>query len=402
MPKTREDAMSQVMKLLSLAADPNTSEHERKLAEEHAERLMLQHTIDRMELKAEEKSRISQETWEVRIGDATQAFQEQHSEYGYSILRLVEDVLRHCHIRIHPNYAFGKVDGTSRTDFGLRVLTVVGYPEDISYANRIWFNVFKAFVGNVNPTWDDSKHLGENCHNFLSAGFKWGKIWQIAFDRQPKTGYKLSRSTVIIPDPKTNKYCSSLKAATKEYLLSQGKEYISHTQRHEAYRTSFARSYSSTITKRLQEMRRKAEHEVGDSDRYALALVDTDKQVQAEFYRLYPEYDPAVRKRQQEEEAFKAWCKAAELWQSMTPEEQQKAYLDAAKEAERIAKEEAAAEKRYQSRKSTANRNFRTVRAPKYSPGFDQSAWARGNDAASKVNLNVHEQVNNQPKGEIK
>ena len=54
-----------------------------------------------------------------------------------------------------------------------RIYQIVGFRDDITYAERIWFNVFKTFVSNVNPRWDVDKSLEFNAYTFASAGVSW-------------------------------------------------------------------------------------------------------------------------------------------------------------------------------------------------------------------------------------
>jgi hypothetical protein len=375
---TKESVMTTIMNLLNLAADENASPHERELAAQRAERLMEKHMIDRMDLKPEEKSKIACDTWELHVNEMG----DTYYEYAYNMQMLMEDVLTHCGCRLNYNYT--RVDGNTRS------FKVVGFPEDLMYAERVWFRTYKEFVMNINPQWLPGRDkLGQNCYNFLKSGVKWEKIWRLAFKyqqdmRETSRGWAYltaSGRTREIPDPYTTKYAPMLKAATKEYCASIGIEYQAHTQRHEAYRTSFARSFSSEIGYRLQRHREEAKQAKGDqtgvdSDRFAIALRDTKEQVDEEFYKLFPEFDPEVRKRQQQA----AEEQAVIDFLNMTPEEQ--AYVIQA-EAEKEAK--------YQKARARARRNYGRVREARNN--IDESAWQRGQDAARKVDLSNASEV---------
>lgn len=365
-----QDIMSKIMKLLERANHPNTPPAEAALAAERAEALMAQHQIDRMDLKPEEKSKVVQDHWDLRLGDTD-------SNFHWHIRSLMEAVLKHCGIRVHPTAGWVK-DEDGNTDYSSRRFTVVGFPEDMAYAEQIWYRVFLEFVRSLNPKWDSSKSLGENSYHFLRAGIKWSAIWRAAFDNQPETGYPSPRGgrTVIIADPAKTKYNSSLKQAVKEYMQdNELGEYSAHTQRHNTYRNSFVESYSSTIRRRLRDMRAKAKEQVSDSDKFALALRTTEQQVDDEFYRLFPEFDPEVQKRRRAAEA----AAEAERWASLTPAQQQA-------EMKRRADEEA----RWARAARNARSNYRRVRV---NDSYDSAAYERGQQAGNRVNLNIDAEV---------
>jgi len=401
-----EKIMTRVMKLLDLAADAGATEHERELAAEQAERLMAKHMIDRMEAekaarregRAERKPEKAK--WDIRIGFSDNGARQQSNEYGSTIINLAVDVLVHCGIRVHPRAEYPKSEDGRITDFNTRVLTLVGFSEDMSYAEKIWFRVYKEFVTNVSPQWIDGKDkLGENVYNFQKAGFKWEQIWRAAWNYQQKMRESNPHWSYItatgrgreIVDPYHNKYCPTLKASAKEYCASIGEAYTGHTQRHEAYKTSFARSYQSTISQRLRKLRDEAgKGDDGvDSNQFALAIVDTKERVDEEFYRLFPEHDPRVQQRKRDEEAFAAACAFASL-----PEEEQL----------RLVEEEAAArEARYQQmlkESKRARRNYGTYRESTTN-NIDESAWRRGQSAANRVNLRNDAEVRKEERAPI-
>lgn len=373
-----QDIMSKIMKLLERANHPSTPAAEAELAAERAEALMAQHQIDRMDLKPEEKSKIAKDYWDLRLGDAD-------NNFHWHIRSLMEAVLKHNGIRVHPTAGYVK-DENGNTDYNTRRFTVVGFPEDMAYAEQIWYRVFLEFVRSLNPKWDSSKSLGENSYHFLQAGIKWSVIWRVAYENQPATGYPSPRGkrTVVLSDPAKAKYNSSLKQAVKEYMEdAKLGEYSAHTQRHNTYRNSFVESYSSTIRHRLRDMREKAKEQVSDSDKFALALRTTEEQVDEEFYRLFPDFDPEVQRRRRAE----ADAERKREWEAMTPEQQQ-AQLKA--EAEREARWEREANRR--------RRNYRSVRM---NDGYDSAAYERGRQAGNRVNLNIDPEVKKQSERKV-
>lgn len=365
--KASEKVMSRVMKLLKVAGDPNATESERALAGEHAERMMAQHMIDRMDLTEEEKTEIVKDTWDLATGEAG-------TKYSYHVKELMEEVLRHCGIRVNPKQGYGmREDG--RPDYGVRRFTIVGFPEDLAYAEAIWFRVYKEFVGNINPQWDPSKSLEDNVYLFVKAGFSWIDTYRI--------GRKAEH--VEWPEEMPNG-APLLRRAYKRALDERGEEFTK-TRRREAYRDSFVKSYSSTIGTRLFDLRRKAKEYVADEDKFALALRSTKERVDEEFYRLFPEYDPEVRRKMQEAQDFELACAFAAL-----PLDEQERLIK--QEAERIKRENAAWERS----SKRAKGNYRRVR--EYDD-YEPTAWARGASVANRVNLNNDGEVKEDKKGEL-
>lgn len=359
--------MSRVMKLLNVANDPNASESERTLAGEHADRLMAQHMIDRMDLKPEEKSKVVTNKWDLNVGDGG-------PRYSTYMKRMMDCVLVHNGIRVHPRIENVK-DENGHTVYGVRRYTIIGFPEDMLYAEAIWFRVFKEFVSNINPQWDASKSLPDNTYQFVKAGYSWIDTYRIARKNQYSDWpEKMPNGGPV------------LRRAYKDALDERGEEFTK-TRRREAYRDSFVQSYATTIERRLDEMRRKAKEFIADDDKFALAVRSTKERVDEEFYRLFPEFDPEVRRKMQEAASFQLACEFAAL-----PKAEQERLIK--QEAERIRKENIAWEKASR----TARRSYGSVR--NYD-AYEPTAWARGQSVASKVNLNVDPEMKSKEKGEL-
>lgn len=326
---TKEKAMSQVMKLLALAADENASPGERELAAQNAENIMAKHMIDRMDLKPEEKSKAIKDTWTINLGDTDFEFRD-------AIRQLVVSILRHNNIRFYPQIAWGKNEHGHTTP-DIEVWTIVGLPEDIAYAEAIWFRVFREFVMNIAPKWDPSKSLGYNAYNFTRAGYKWRAVWYMAYD----SGHKIAQPGTVEYIP------SALKREVRKYMDDNGLgEYEAHTQSHKKYRTSFAQSFAGTIAHRLRQMRAEA-GKVTDKDRFALALRSNAEYIDEEFDKMFPEVNGML-------EAI----------------------------ARKVARE---------------NRRGRM----RVDRTFNEAAWQRGTEAANKVDLRISTEVHRKKTGEL-
>lgn len=407
MTEPNEGVMSRIMKLLNLANDEGATPAERQLAEEQAERLMDKHMVDRYEAEQAAKRmghavrKPILDTWEVPMS----AFKTKDtdyataSEFDHQVISMMRYVLKHCNVRVNHNFDYAKkVVGE---EFGVkkyaidrtrRVYKIVGFPEDIAYAERIWFNVFRTFVSNVNPQWDVNQSIEWNAYNFASAGVSWKQQvllaeaakddriewpWRYQGEDKTKQFFSSFQAGAAI-DPGNEPWGRSihkLKRACKKYCTDQSLAYpyAAGAKLRVASRNSFARSYRQTIINRLDEIRRKAQDGADsvDSNKFALAVRDTAERVDEEFYRLFPEFDPEVQRKREEAIRFQAACE----WAALTPQEQKRILEKQAKEHEYWLNAATSARRRYGAvREDPAER-------------YDHAAWQRGQAAAQSVNL---------------
>lgn len=404
---TPEGVMSRIMKLLNLAADEEgATSHERQAAEEMAERLMEKHMVDRFEAEQAAKKmgnsirKPIQDSWEIymsaiKVDDPTVA----NAEFDAQILAMMQSVLKHCNVRVNTRFEYarkliGEEFGTKKyaTDYSRRVYKIVGFPEDIAYAERIWFNVFRTFVTNINPQWDVSKSIEWNAYNFASAGISWKQMvliaekakddriewpWRYQGDDKSAPFFSSFQAGIAI-DPGNEPWGRSihkLKRSCKKYCDDQGLDYpyARGAKLRVASRNSFARSYNATIGQRLEEIRRLAKQGADhvDENKFALAVRDTTERVDEEFYRLFPEFDPEVRRRQNEA----AEREAQAAWASLTKAEKQQ-----------LLRKQEEDERRWARAARRGRRSYGTVREDPANR-IDQAAWSRGERAAQSVNL---------------
>lgn len=375
-----EKIMSRIMKLMERANHPETPTAERESCMDKAEALMAQHMIDRADLKPEAKSSVVQDVWDLQKGDVD-------SEFYFHVRDLMLMVLKHCGARVHPKESYGKKDDGT-TDWGVKQFTVVGFPEDMMYAEQIWFRVFKEFVSNISPRWDPSKSLEDNTYAFIKAGYSWIDTYRVARriqysdwpEQMPNGGPRLRR-------------------AYKAALEARGEEF-SKTRTREAYRNTFVRSYSSTIRQRLDEMRAKSKETVGDADKFALALRTTKERVDEEFYRLFPEYDPEMIRRMKAAEELAR----QEAWDALDEETQGAVLYWEAENAAAVAAQDAAWRRKWEGiEKAAATKRARYghVQSGGRRETYDHSAWERGRDVGRKVNLSVDPEMKNRKRGEL-
>lgn len=364
---TTESLISKINKLLALAMNEGATEHERAVAQERADKLMIQNQIDRMDLTVEEKGKIVEETWE---------FPGLSIKWSNHVRQLADTVIRHCRCRAVMNVGYS---GTFKAK-------VVGFPEDINYVQNLWPIIFMEVSANMFPKWDDSLSLDQNVYRHVKAGYKWREIHEIAFRHgaegipNPYPADKSYMNQKYQEEIWSYSYEQRLKMfsyvaeggllgrAYKRELKRIGEAYAPSSSRKLAYKTSYFQSFNSTISRRLREMRKKATDTIDDADKLRLAVIDTEEQVLKEFYRLHPEYDPDVQRKQSAE-----WQVQENLRRSKMTSEQRRA------------------EER---RKNREYDRYLKQRDNQH----DRAGWQHGNAVAEGVDLNNNTKVKNEKK----
>lgn len=404
MPRDKESIMTLISNLLVLSSDERTPEHERKNAEERAERLMAQHMIDEHEARqAAERSgtRVREpvvESWAVNFAASAHEAVNDQWEFDNQVLDMMKYVLDHCNIRVNDRYAYKE---------GQRIYQIVGFKDDITYAERIWFNVFKTFVANVNPHWDVEKSLEHNAYVFASAGVSWKDQVLLAEkakddrlewpwyyqttdpDGEFYTRYEWKIRPVDPGNVPWGRSIHKLKRACKKHCDSNGLDYpyAGGSKLRIATRNSFARSFRATIRERLDAIRKLAQEgeDHVDAGKFALAIVDTRERVDAAFYNTFPEFDPEVKRKKDEERTRRA----QEIWDALTPAQRRKIRRDQERE-----------DAAWERKRDKARNNYRAIREDPTSR-MDHAAWSRGRQAAQTVNLRADEEVKKEDRKEI-
>lgn len=306
MPVANEEKiLDRVRKLLDRANHPGTPEPERDACIAKADSLMLKHAIDEALLDANKKG--DQRT------PVTTTFRA-YSEYEFSakfqtMLWSMAETLR-CRAAVRYN-------GDT---------TVVGMQDDVQYFEMLWTTVYLSFVSKIYPRWNDNLSFDHNVYNFKKAGFKWPAI------RETAVGHG---HWVEWPDG------GFLIRAYKRHAKMVGDESLIKTQRHNAYRASFAEGFVQEICAKLEQMRENAKNaESQGAPGTALALVSVEERVNEQFYEQFPHHRPmsqedleAIReKRRKEREEEEARVAA------MSPAERKKWEDEQEKERRRQAK----------------------------------------------------------------
>jgi hypothetical protein len=311
-PVAEEKLLTRIRGLLE-KAESTTFEPEREALLAKAQKLMDQHRID-MAMLDFGKATASREPVEVRLNLGW----SEWSQTKFSILYYIGE---HCGVRV-----------------------MVGMQDDIVMVELLFTVASLEFDSKINPVWDSEKSFDANVYALHGAGRKWKDIAFIAnrHGGNPKTG-----------QPGSTTEGTWLKTAYRRECARLGHEPRRQTQRHEAYRESFANSFLSTIVQRLAKMRKNADAERGGSIDNLPAVMSVKDKVNAKFWSMFPHLHPDELERQRQEHRAREKAR----WDALSPQER------AREEKER-------------------NRPPRAGRST-----YDEAGWAAGHSAAQRVDL---------------
>lgn len=311
-----------------------------------AQELMDRHDIEEAQLELEGRGETRKPIKrEIDLGDWTFSAQKIDLFYAFAKHARVR-----CAIEFRERHYFA---------------TVVGLENGISFAEMLYTVAVMEFITKINPGWRKEVTFDANVKALKESGRKWVDI---AFEANRNGG-----------NPRTGKPGSVtdgawLKTAYRRECDRLGEPVVRHTQRHEAYRTSFASSFVTTIQTELWKMRRDAEKATGVNVGNLPVIRSIDERVDEEFYRLFPDMHPDAYRAQ----SAKARAEYDAMLDAMTPEERAAYDRDQAKSDEKS--------KKYYER----NRHAR----------YDANGWNAGEQAARAVdlsggkgNVNRHERV---------
>jgi len=181
--------------------------------------------------------------------------------------------------RVIPVRLLSRDDDTS--------LSLSGFPDDIEYFQMLWLSTYLQFSNKLFPKWDTEKSLDENVKFLKDAGFKWKEIWLIGNNALYSTGSQLvsPKGKPIGRPPNDN---HELIRAYRRQCEREGVLPENHTQRHGAYRESYALGFQVRLAQRITELRLYAEVEAGKTTGAEVALVDSSRRVADLVNSLYP------------------------------------------------------------------------------------------------------------------
>jgi hypothetical protein len=246
------------------------------------------------------------------------------SEFSWALNGLQRDIFEHAGAK------------TARR-MGKRV--AVGYKEDLFYANMLWTSIYLDLSGKMLIVWSKDRGFDENVYMLKESGKSWMEIVHAAPAEE-----KLNKNSG-----------SRLRSAYKRHAEKIGVVAPDMQPRSpKLWRDSFITAYQQTVDDRLYRMR-EAKKGVEVPEKGAIALRTDEDRLNDEFYRLFPNLHPdyIAEQDRKRREAYEAQMEA------MTDKDR----------------------KEWERRQKRLGKVYTKTRRA------DQSAWAAGAKAGSKVDL---------------
>lgn len=281
-----ESTMRVIESLLTLASHASTPPEEAQRAQEKAEALMEKHKIDRA------------------IANFGRSEKEVLGE-------VIEVKLQRLNL-VDPNAV-----GSSRRDTmefqttgiitGLRGVIythagcmakgdlVMGYQDDIAYAEILWLAVFNEALQLMFPRWSKEVGFDENVYRLKKAGYSWPQVREMGIANEARD------CNGVLTQQNAG---SKLRTAYRRHCKSIGEE-IEGSQPRDPHwwRVSFAHSFSTRISQRVAALR--AGREQYQTPDNLPALVRDQDIVKRAFYEKFPDMNPANQKQYTKEELEK-------------------------------------------------------------------------------------------------
>ena len=351
--------------LLAQAEHPNTSEIERDTFLAKADAMMAKHMIDealvRMAQKPDERRKPVRV--DVKLYD-----------YGTTFGNRMRVIAAQLFKTVGVRAAYSHRTGES---------TLVGFEEDVKWAQLLFMNIQTSFLAKMTPKWDPQRSFDDNVAALRESGAKWDYIARTA-ERHEQLGVPYG-SLPGWDDKGREKVQDMLVTAYRRWCRKTGSTPVKVT-RHEAYRHSYAEAFTARVCARLEEMA-EARREAGSG--MELVLYNVQEAVDAAFYEAFPDLDPeaqkarmeAIREQQrQADEAHAAWLA------SLTP-------------AQRLRYEREQAAKR--EKEMRENDRYWRQQDKKLDSLYDSNGRQAGRAAADSVNLSTAESASSAQKPEL-
>ena len=275
----QERVLDKVQRLLDLANGAGTTDEERDLALTRANEMMVKHAIEQSVLDAHRTARGE------KLDRNPETVVVPFIPVGQEFDTILYDCVAHLALlaRVIPVRLLSRDDET--------MLSLSGFPDDIEYFQMLWLSTYLQFSNKLFPKWDTAKDLDENVKFLKDAGFKWKEIWIIGNNALYPGSQLLSPRGKPIGRPPNDNH-ELIKAYRRQCELEDVQP-ENHTQRHGAYRESYALGFMVRLSQRIGEMRNAASQEAGKTTGAEVALVDSSQRVQDLVASLYPNMEHA-------------------------------------------------------------------------------------------------------------
>lgn len=272
----RAARLQMVRKLLTRAAHRETPEAEAESCRLKADELMVQFAIEEHELRqADENEQLR--TRPVAKFYSVEFYFDDTDTFGEHVWLMFQHIADHCRLVLGPHEMRWNPE-TEKTEQGFQM---VGFQADLDYFDLMFTSVLVDFVAQLRPKYDARLSRIENIIRLKECGYKWDKI--------------CAEMGVVYTKPNAIKIYAEYKAHCEATGRTQQKTMPRTFQR------SFALGYTSTVDKRLREMRAHRTH--GNGTGMELALRDIKQVVNDAVFDLFPDWggheQGAVEKRRQ-------------------------------------------------------------------------------------------------------
>jgi hypothetical protein len=269
-----------------------------------ADAIMVKHAIDAAMIASRVKDRSSVER--EKPVSVTIPFVPGYVDFYQEYRTMLTEIARHCRVRPVTHYSVSDKPE----------VVLVGFAADVEYMQMIWNSVFLGFLSRIDPKWDDSRPADENIKILKESGRKWGEIAEVANEH----GFECTAND------------GRLKAAYRRQCKAEGVEPTSHTQRHRAYRVSYAEAFEAEISTRLYRMRRAAEQQEAGTTGSTVALRDRAQDVNEALYEMFPDLRPMTEEQKAARDARHTELRAKEEARRAGLTDKQRAAEDAKRE----------------------------------------------------------------------
>lgn len=187
------------------------------------------------------------------------------------------------HQLAHMFYAMANHCGVKVGFFGWLNSKVVGYPSDLDYLDLMFTAVRMDLSGKINPKADPRQSLEDNVAKFKSAGWQWVNIYQalMAEDIVPKIGYG---------EYQPSKNGGPMFRAYKRWLKAHpDHQHIGENPK--SYREGFVRGYAEEVQIRLYRMTRERKETVEEKG-YGIVLRNRTDLLQDYLWEQFPNLRP--------------------------------------------------------------------------------------------------------------
>lgn len=361
-----EGIIAKVAKLLATAEHPGTPDAERDRCLALADSMMAKHMIDEARVRAAQKP---EERRQPVVVEVTGMF-DRNTVYGSKMELLAREIARTVGVKMVTHYSDRK-----------RLVTLVGFSEDVQWMQLLFMNVQMAFAGKMSPKWDNDRDFVMNLVLLRESGLS----WPVVLDRAVRAGAvedTWSDKSDIDGDWQAGGWVTrrqqahwsaedKLNRAYRKWCRDNGKTPVQVT-RHEAYRHTYAEAFTSRICVRLEEMR--AARAVPGTE---LVLAGVEEEVLRAMWEAFPSLSPEAQ-----EAARQAREKA-----EREADEKHAAWLASLSPAERLRYEKEQTAKR--AKQARENDRYWREQDRERERLYDTNGGIAGRAAADSVNLST-------------